>query len=195
MKLGPMAQERVRREFFPEDHERAIGLLTRWSTKACAPGETPARMHKAALNVALGDVTRLRRAIAMANTDYRDVLFLGDDPDCRDKPAVVCDPGEGPWPPEEETFLASIRRRPGENLNRLVYADWLEECGEERRAEYLRVLDSWLAGDPAVERKLIARERKLRAGLGRGWLARIRGLRVQDQRGRVLAPRRAPRSR
>src|SRR5262249_38615169 len=195
MRLGPEAQERVRCEFFPEDYERALELLTRWSTTACAPGESPARMHKAVLNVALGDVPSLKRAIGMARGDYRDVLFLGDDPDCGDRPAIVCDLGEGPWSPEEEAFLASIRRRPADNAIRLVYADWLEERGEERRAEYLRVLCRWLACHPAAERTLIEREREIRTGLGRGWLARIRGMRVRDQRGRVLAPRRGPRSR
>ena len=149
-------------------------------------------MHKAALNFALGGISSLKRAIGMARGDYRDLLFLGDDPDCRDRPGIVCDPGEGPWPPDEEAFLVGIRRRPAENTIRLVYADWLQERGEDRRAEYLRVLCRWLACHPAPDAQLIARERKLRAGLGRGWLARVRGMRVQDQRGRVLAPRRAP---
>ena len=101
MRLGPKYQERVRREFFPEDYERALRLITRWSTKACAPGESPARMHKAALNVALGNYPGLKRAIGVARLDYRDVLFLGDDPDCRDRPCIDCEPGEGPWRPDE----------------------------------------------------------------------------------------------
>ncbi|HJZ59960.1 MAG TPA: TIGR02996 domain-containing protein [Gemmataceae bacterium] len=195
MRLEPEAQARVRREFFPEDYERALGLLTRWSTKTCAPEESPALMHAAVLNVALGDLAALKRAIGMARGDYRDVLFLGDDPDCRDRPCIDCEPGEGPWSPEEEAFLGSIRRRPADDTTRLVYADWLEERGEDRRAEYLRVLCRWLAGDPAADRELVERERELRAGLGGGWLARIRGMRVRDQRGRILAPRKAPRSR
>ena len=195
MPLGPEALERVRWEFFPEDYERALELLSRWSTRACAPGESPGRMHKAALNIALGNVSTLKRAIGMARGDYRDLLFLGDDPDCRDRPAIICESSEAPWSPEEEVFRAKIRSRPADAAIRLVYADWLEEHGEERRAEYLLVLCGWLACHPANDRKLIERERELRAGLGRGWLARIRGMRVRDQRGRVLAPRRGPRSR
>jgi uncharacterized protein (TIGR02996 family) len=183
MKLGPTALARVRREFFPEDFKRAMSLLTRWDTDACTPGEAPARMHKAVLNVALGDVAGLKRAIRMARTDYRDVLFLGDDPDCRDKPGVVCDPGEGPASDEEEAFLKGIRRKPADTLIRLVYADWLDERGEDRRAEYLRVLCRWLTEESA-DREVIERERELRAGLGRGWLARIRGIRVREHRGR-----------
>lgn len=193
MRLGPVAQERVRREFFPEDFETALALLTRWSTTACAPGEYPARMHKAVLNVALGDVPALKRAIGMARGDYRDVLFLGDDPDCRVRPAIACDPDEGPWPAEEEAFLAHIRRRPADNAVRLVYADWLDERGADRRAEYLRLLCEWIAGPPAGDRSLIERERKLRPGLGRGWLALIRGMRVRDGRGRMLTFARPPR--
>jgi uncharacterized protein (TIGR02996 family) len=181
MRLGPKARERVRREFFPEDFERALLLLTKWSTKSDAPGEAPARMHKAVLNVALGVYPALKRAIGM---EYRDVLFLGDDPDCQDRPCIKCDPGEEPWAPDEEAFLAGIRRRPADNAIRLVYADWLEERGEEHHAEYLRVLCRWIAADPAADQELIERERELRAGLGRGWLGRIRGIRVSVNRGR-----------
>ncbi len=183
MKLGPTALARVRREFFPEDFKRALSLLTRWDTDDCTPGESPARMHKASLNVALGDLTGLKRAIRMARTDYRDVLFLGDDPDCDDRPAVAYDPGEEEASGEEEAFLKGIRRKPADTLIRLVYADWLDERGEDRRAEYLRVLCRWLTEESA-DRQVIERERELRAGLGRGWLARIRGIRVQEKRER-----------
>jgi uncharacterized protein (TIGR02996 family) len=185
MRLGTRALKRVRREFFPEDYEGAVGLLTRWSTTACAPGESPGRMHGAVLSL----VAALKRAIGVARGDFRDVLCPGY------TPAVVCGPGEGPGSPDEEAFLAGIRRRPADDATRLVYADWLEERGEGRRAEYLRVLCQWLAGHPAADRRLIARERELRAGLGRGWLARVRGMRVREQSEWVAAdPGRASRS-
>lgn len=195
MRLGPKIAKRVRREFFPEDYEAALALLTRWSTTYDAPNETPPRMHKAALNVALGDIRGLKRAIGLARGDYRDLLFLGDDPDCHDRPAIECGPGDGPWPADEEAFLANIRRKPADNAIRLVYADWLDDRGEERRAAYLRLLCEWIARDPEIDNKLITLERKLRKRLGRGWLARIRGIRVRDQKGRVLAPRIGPRPR
>jgi uncharacterized protein (TIGR02996 family) len=181
MRLEPRAQKRVRREFFPEDYEGALGLLTRWSTKACAPGESPTRMHAAVLNIACGDVAALKRAIGMARGDFRDVLCPGH------SRGVVCEPSEGPASPEEEAFLAGIRRRPPDDATRLVYADWLEERGEERRAEYLRVLCQWLACHPAIDRQLIDQERELRTGLGRRWLARVRGMPVREERVRGKA--------
>jgi uncharacterized protein (TIGR02996 family) len=175
MRLGPQAQERVRREFFPEDCERALGFLNRWSTTACAPGESPGRMHGAVLNIALGDYAALKRAIGMARVDYRDVL-------CPGRRGLICEPGEGAAVPEEEAFLAGIRRKPADNATRLVYADWLQERGDDRRAEYLRVLCRWLAGPSTADRQLIERERELRKGLGRWWLARARGLPVRENR-------------
>ena len=182
MRLGPRAEKRVRREFFPEDFQRAMGLLIRWSTTACAPGESPGRMHGAVLNLALGDTAALKRAIGTARGDFRDVLCPG----CR--PGIECEPGERPASPDEEAFLANIRRKPADNAIRLVYADWLEEHGDDRRAEYLRVLCRWIAAHPAVDRQLIDQERELRAGLGRGWLGRVRGMRVRTDRGRRKGP-------
>ena len=104
MRLTPKAQERVRREFFPEDYERALDLLTRWDTRACAPGESPARMHKAVLNVALGNYPALKRATAMARVDFRDVLFLGDDPDCEAPPASFASRARGRRPRRRKSF-------------------------------------------------------------------------------------------
>ena len=188
MRLGARAEKRVRREFFPDDYEEALGLLTWWSTTSCAPGESPGRMHGAVVRLALGHIIALKQAIRTARSDFRDVLCSGY------TPAVAGDPGEGPWPPDEEAFLRAIRRRPADNAVRLVYADWLDERGEGRRAEYVRVLCRWLADHPAVDRRLIARERKLRAGLGRGWLARVRGMRVREPPG-AADPGPTPRSR
>lgn len=165
--------KRIRREFFPEDYEAALDLMSRWSTKACAPGESPGRMHGAVLGIALGDCTALKRAIGTARGDFRDVLCPGY------TPHVACEPGERAASADEEALLKCIRRKPADSLIRLVYADWLEERGEGHRAEYLRVLCQWLAGYPTIVGPLIDRERELRAGLGRGWLAQIRGMRVR----------------
>jgi uncharacterized protein (TIGR02996 family) len=182
MPLTSRAQKRIRREFFPGDFARALRSLTRWNVDDCTPGEAPSRMHSAVLNIARGNYASLRRAIRMANVDYRDVLFLGDDPETKNRRYMVCKPGNDPLAPEEEAFLASVRRKPTDNAVRLVYADWLEEHGHEQRAEYLRVFCSWLAGHPVVDKQLITRERKLRRGLSRGWLARIRGIRVRERK-------------
>ncbi len=41
--------------------------------------------------------------------------------------------------PDHDAFLRTILDRPDENGPRLVYADWLEEHGDTRRAELIRV--------------------------------------------------------
>src|SRR5262245_27854510 len=69
MRLSPKIQERVRREFFPEDYARAVQVLSRWRTKACANGETPRRMRTAVLNLAVGNLPSLEDYIAAANSD------------------------------------------------------------------------------------------------------------------------------
>jgi uncharacterized protein (TIGR02996 family) len=178
-----MVQQRVRREFYPKDFKRATAMLTRWDTRACSP-EYPSRMHKAVLNMAWGNYAKLKRAIAMARVDYRDVLLEGDDPETAHRRGLLCERSEGTGSPDEEAFLASIRRKPADNAPRLIYSDWLEERGDSQRAEYLRVLCQWLACHPANDRRLIEREFELRKGLSRWWLARIRGIPVRERRRR-----------
>jgi uncharacterized protein (TIGR02996 family) len=180
MRLAAKAKERVRREFFPEDYERALQVLSSWDTKACAPGEGPSRMHAAILNLALGNVSYLERSIAAAQEDFRDVLLGGEYSEGKHLRGVVCEPSEGATDPTEEAFLDSIRASPAEIAPRLVYADWLEERGDPR-VDYVRVLCEWLACRPAGDQALIERERELRARLSRRWLARIRGMPVREK--------------
>lgn len=40
---------------------------------------------------------------------------------------------------EEEAMLVTIRANPDDDLPRLVYADWIQEHGDEERAVYIRV--------------------------------------------------------
>jgi uncharacterized protein (TIGR02996 family) len=40
---------------------------------------------------------------------------------------------------ERDAFLAAIRARPNDDLPRLVFADWLNEHGENARAEFIRL--------------------------------------------------------
>jgi uncharacterized protein (TIGR02996 family) len=188
MRLAPKAHQRVRREFFPEDYARAMDLLTRWDTKACTR-ESPPRMHAAVLNLARGSLRELKRAIKMAKQDFRDVLLYGEGAEYKDHRCIVCQPGERAASPEEEAFLDGIRRKPADNAVRLIYSDWLQDRGEEIRAEYLRVLCRWLDGRPDAEGQLIARERELRPGLGRAWLARIRGMPVRLKAKKAARPR------
>ncbi len=44
-----------------------------------------------------------------------------------------------PAPPEMVALLAACRARPGDDLPRLVLADWLDENGQPERAEFVRV--------------------------------------------------------
>lgn len=180
MKVASKAEERVRREFFPEDYAPAMQILKRWQTKACAPGERPSRMCAAILNLARGNLPDLERAIASAELDFRDVLLWGEYSEHKDLWCIVCEAREEATAPEEELFVKGIEAHPADNTARLVYADWLEERGDPR-AEYLRVLCAWLASRPAEDQGLIARERMLRAGLGRMWLARVRGIPVREE--------------
>jgi uncharacterized protein (TIGR02996 family) len=41
---------------------------------------------------------------------------------------------------DEAAFLDALRINPADDANRLVYADWLSDHGEELRAEYLRLV-------------------------------------------------------
>lgn len=183
MRLSPRLKERLRREFYPEDYEAALQILTRWDTKACAPGETPARMRTAVSKLALGKLSYLEQYIAAAEEDFRDVLLWAEYSEDKYLRAVRCaTPAEIP-DATEEAFLVSIGTKPSDNTARLVYADWLEERGDPR-AEYVRVLCAWLACRPAEEQPLIDRERKLRRALSLRWLARIRGMPVREKRSR-----------
>jgi uncharacterized protein (TIGR02996 family) len=180
MRLTLKTEERVRREFFPEDYDRAIRLLSRWDTKDSAPGEYPSRMHAAVLNLARGNLRDLKRAIASAKVDFRDVLLWGEYSEYKRLRCIVCDESEEVVAPEDEAFLKCIEANPRDNGVRLVYADWLGERGDLRE-DYLRVLCEWLACRSDRDQELIGRERELRAGLGRRWLARVRGLPVREK--------------
>ncbi len=63
----------------------------------------------------------------------------------------------------ENAFLQDIRSHPDDDSACLIYADWLEEQGQEKRAEFIRVqceLGRLPEGHPR-QRKLVVRERRL----------------------------------
>ncbi len=64
---------------------------------------------------------------------------------------------------EEEAFLQAIRESPEENGLRLMHADWLEEYGDPKRAEFIRVQCELadLAPDTPGVRALRQREQAL----------------------------------
>jgi uncharacterized protein (TIGR02996 family) len=75
---------------------------------------------------------------------------------------------------EDESFLSQIFDDPEDNTLRLIYADWLEERGDER-GELIRSR-SQLAALPAKNRqrkKLQQRERELTARCDPDWLVML----------------------
>jgi uncharacterized protein (TIGR02996 family) len=72
-----------------------------------------------------------------------------------------------------DALLDAILADPGDDVVRLVYADWLEDYAatpEERgRAEFIRVQIGLAGRDAADRSRLLARERQLLAEYGRDW--------------------------
>lgn len=72
---------------------------------------------------------------------------------------------------EEAGLLDAIVREPDDDLHRLVYADWLEERGQDARAEFIRVQLELARQEPAGARykELSRREKTLLARNRRRW--------------------------
>jgi uncharacterized protein (TIGR02996 family) len=68
-------------------------------------------------------------------------------------------PSKGTSRPEEAGFLQDILAHPDDDAPRLVYADWLDDHGEETRAEFIRLqielaqLEEWDARRPGLEQR------------------------------------------
>jgi uncharacterized protein (TIGR02996 family) len=75
---------------------------------------------------------------------------------------------------DQRALLQAIRETPEEDGPRLVYADWLEEHGDEHdraRAEFIRVQCELARGAPRDrQRELLVRERALQQGHQAAWL-------------------------
>lgn len=81
---------------------------------------------------------------------------------------------------EQLGFWAAIRANPDDDTPRLVYADWLEEHGDEPRAEFIRLqIEQTLMFSPSVlcsdpnERRMTRREKQLIARHTAVWLRPI----------------------
>jgi uncharacterized protein (TIGR02996 family) len=80
-------------------------------------------------------------------------------------------PSKGPSRPEETGFLQEILTHPDDDAPRLVYADWLDDHGDEMRAEFIRLqielagMEEWDARRPELER----RQKRLLAAHAREW--------------------------
>ena len=72
---------------------------------------------------------------------------------------------------DSEALLAAVTAHPGDDLPKLVLADWLDERGEADRAEHLRLVVEFRR--PAADRdELVAKlpaRRRLRTLRGRCW--------------------------
>jgi uncharacterized protein (TIGR02996 family) len=88
---------------------------------------------------------------------------------------------------EDEAFIRAIVDGPGDDLPRLVYADWLDDRGDPR-GPYLQ------AEREAVETGDVARLRELAAGLDPVWVARVSRPPVGVCCDRVGFERRRPRT-
>jgi uncharacterized protein (TIGR02996 family) len=90
-----------------------------------------------------------------------------------------------------DAFLQAVVAEPDDDAPRLVFADWLEDHGDEARAEFIRAqveLAKLPPGDPR-RWELQDRERALLAEHGDAWAAPVKGLvrRWQFRRGFVEA--------
>jgi uncharacterized protein (TIGR02996 family) len=76
---------------------------------------------------------------------------------------------------DDRRFLHAILASPEDESPRLVYADWLEEHGDAKRAEFLRVdLElAKLSKEDTGYRKLRSRWRGLRAQIPPTWLSAV----------------------
>jgi uncharacterized protein (TIGR02996 family) len=86
---------------------------------------------------------------------------------------------------EEELFLSKILSNPADNVTRLVYADWLEERGDDeslRKARFLR-LDHELAALPDSDgrRKTLSQELKLQvSALPVSWMVVVARVPIEN---------------
>jgi uncharacterized protein (TIGR02996 family) len=74
---------------------------------------------------------------------------------------------------DEEALLAAIAAEPLDDAPRLVYADWLQERGQDAKAEYARVVVALLhpPEDPAAVQRCVA----LADGLDAAWRQTVGG--------------------
>jgi uncharacterized protein (TIGR02996 family) len=80
-----------------------------------------------------------------------------------------------PIPPttDEEALLAAVAAAPLDDAPRLVYADWLQERGEEAKAEYVRVVVKLL--HPPEDLSVVERCVALADGLDAAWRQAVGG--------------------
>lgn len=73
---------------------------------------------------------------------------------------------------EREGFIRDIRESPEDDTPRLIFADWLEDHGDEARAEFIRLQCELERGDPFApgRRALLVREFEMVRRHGENWI-------------------------
>jgi uncharacterized protein (TIGR02996 family) len=76
---------------------------------------------------------------------------------------------------ERDAFLRAICENPDDDTPRLVFADWLQEHGEEERAEFIRVQceAARLAAEDGRLDGLVRRAAELQKRFGKKWLGEL----------------------
>ena len=80
---------------------------------------------------------------------------------------------------ERDALLAAVCEQPDDDTPRLVFADWLQEHGEEERAEFIRLQIELARGAKGKKQaSLIKREQEWLAAHREAWEAPFRGVEV-----------------
>ncbi len=76
---------------------------------------------------------------------------------------------------EREALLHAICENPDDDTPRLVFADWLQEHGEEDRAEFIRVQceAAKLGAKDGRQKELLRRASELQKQFGKKWLGEL----------------------
>jgi uncharacterized protein (TIGR02996 family) len=94
---------------------------------------------------------------------------------------------------QEDAFLEAITEQPDDDAVRLVFADWLEENGQPRRADFIRVqcvlARTGRECNTPPDRALLSREKFLLEWNRRHWLAPLRELWEKTRRRPTLVER------
>jgi uncharacterized protein (TIGR02996 family) len=86
---------------------------------------------------------------------------------------------------DERGLLEAVRAEPEDDAPRLVYADWLEEHGQDERAELIRVQVALERDGPSEP--LLARERDLLTRRAAEWLRPLADIGLRFDRGLAVA--------
>jgi uncharacterized protein (TIGR02996 family) len=75
----------------------------------------------------------------------------------------------------DDDFIRAIRAHRGDEQQRLVYADWLEERGDADRAEWLRIGCELARLSATAQRRpgLLCRRQEFRARCNGAWVALV----------------------